>query len=166
MDSRYIEVATSDSDALVKIAGLGDMNLAPTLDDMTLVLFREGCRHLAIDLSECTGMDSTFMGTLISINVRFSEEDDGWMCLINVNPENKSLLKMLGVWSMLKVRETFPMEPVKTTRIKASGDCMPEKRMQIIQIAHERLIELNGDNKKRFGPFLKCLKDDISSDRS
>ncbi len=163
MDSKYIEVATSNSDALIKIIGLGDMNLAPTLDDLTMVLCQEGCRHLAIDLSECAGMDSTFMGTLISINIRFSE-DNGWMCLINVNPEHKSLLKMLGVWGMLKVRENFPMVPVKTAKIKPPSEYIAEKRMQVIQVAHERLAEISENNKERFGPFLESLRNEINKE--
>lgn len=160
---RYIEIALCETEGLVKVIGIGDMHLAPTLDDLTIMLGRDGCKHLAIDLSECTGMDSTFMGTLISINVRYSD-DEGWMCLINVPPECQSLLKMLGVWGMVPVRESFEIQSVKTARIKPPREDVSEKRMQIIKLAHQRLVEINDDNRDRFGPFLQSLKDDIDEE--
>ncbi len=159
-EEHYIEVATSGADALIKITGLADMHLAPTLDDLTIMLAREGCCHLAIDLSACTGMDSTFMGTLISINVRYSE-DNHWMCLINVTPDNQSLLKMLGVWGMVQVRENFDIQPVKTAKIRPPAEDFAERRMQIVAQAHQRLIEISADNQERFGPFLDALRSSL-----
>lgn len=160
----FLEVATSASDALIRITGLADMHLAPTLDELTIMLAREGCCHLAIDLSACTGMDSTFMGTLISINVRFSEDDNHWMCLINVTPDNQSLLKMLGVWGMVQVRENFEIQPVKTAKIRPPEEDFAERRMQIVEQAHRRLIEINADNQQRFGPFLDALRNSLSEE--
>lgn len=161
-EDHYLEVAASGSDALIKVVGLGDMHLAPTLDDLTLMLSREKCKHLALDLSDCSGMDSTFMGTLISINVRFSE-DGCWMCLINVSPDNQALLKMLGVWGMVSVRERFDVQPVKTAKIRPPAEDFAEKRLSIIKLAHQRLIELSESNRERFGPFLDSLKAEIDS---
>lgn len=163
---RYIEVASCGTEALMKVIGLGDMHLAPTMDDLSVMLVREGSKHLAIDLTGCAGMDSTFMGTLISISVRFSEVD-GWMCLINVPPECQSLLKMLGVWGMVPVRESFEIEPVKTARIKPPQSAISsEKRMNVVKLAHQRLVEISEDNRERFGPFLQSLKDDIDGEMS
>lgn len=159
-EDHYIEVATSSSDALIKVTGLADMHIAPTLDDLTIMLAREGCSHLAIDLSACTGMDSTFMGTLISINVRYSD-DNHWMCLINVTPDNQSLLKMLGVWGMVQVREKFEIQPVKSAKIRPPSEDFADRRMQIVEQAHQRLIEISADNQERFGPFLDALRSSL-----
>lgn len=159
---RYLECATSGTAALVKVIGICDMHLAPTLDDLTIMLEKEGTKNLAIDFKECMGMDSTFMGTLISINVRFS--DEGWMCLINVSEENRDLLKMLGVWGMLPVKESFEIDPVKTVRLKPSEEDITDKRMLLIKKAHEKLVAISEANEERFGPFLASLKEQIDSE--
>lgn len=160
-EDQYMEIAAAGEDALIRVHGLGDMHLAPTFDDLSIMLAKDGCRHLAIDLGECTGMDSTFMGTLISINVRYSDEGC-WMCLVNVNAENQSLLKMLGVWGMVQVKEEFTLCPVKLAKIRPPAEDFAEKRLHIITLAHERLVQLSKENSERFGPFLDSLRKEIN----
>lgn len=155
-EEAYIEAATAGADALAKICGLGNMRLAVVLDDLCALLSEKGSRQLAIDLSGCTGMDSTFMGTLVNISSTY-EELGGWMCLVNVSPENQELMQMLGVAKLVQTRESFPIEPLKVARLYLPPTDDAERRLKLIKKAHERLVEIDERNQEKFGSFLQML---------
>ena len=155
-ETTYIEAATAGTDALAKIYGLGNMRLALVLYDLCALLRDKGSRQLAIDLSGCTGMDSTFMGTLVNISSGYADAD-GWMCLVNVSAENRELLDMLGVSKLVQTRESFPIKPLKVARLSLPPTDDAARRLRLIKKAHERLVEIDERNQEKFGSFLKML---------
>lgn len=161
-EEAYIEAATAGTDALAKICGLGNMRLALVLYDLCALLSDKGSRQLAIDLSGCTGMDSTFMGTLVNIRSSYAELG-GWMCLVNVSEANRGLLDMLGVSKLMQTRESFPIEPLKVARLYLPPTDDAERRLKLIKKAHERLVEIDERNQAKFGSFLQMLNASMAS---
>lgn len=152
----YLEAATAGDDALVKVCGLGNMRLAMVLDDLCTLLSEKGSRQLALDLTDCSGMDSTFMGTLVSISANYAELG-GWMCLVNVSAANRNLLEMLGVAKLVQTRESFPIDPLKVARLHLPPTDDAARRLALIKKAHERLVAIDERNLEKFGAFLKML---------
>lgn len=153
-----IEVAHTENTVLLRAVGLGDMHIAPTLNEFVLASLEKGWSHFVLDLQKCTGMDSTFMGTIVKISSEIREAE-GWFCLINVSAENRNLLKMLGVWELVDVKESFPVEAVETERLLPTDN--PRERLRQIQLAHQHLVEIDERNRKRFGPFLASLEEEM-----
>ncbi|MBN2712454.1 MAG: STAS domain-containing protein [Planctomycetes bacterium] len=151
----YIEVAREGNSVLIRVVGLGNMNISLTMKDFVKESLAAGFRKFALDLDKCSGMDSTFMGTIIAINFRVNEQG-GWLCLLNVNEECRKLLKMLGVWGLVPVKERFVIESVETECLLPGGD--PARRMKHIRIAHEHLVQIDERNHERFGSFLAALE--------
>lgn len=149
-----IEVAREGSSVLLRVIGLGNMNISLILCEFAEAALQAGQRQFAIDLNDCAGMDSTFMGTLVGMADRMREEN-GWICLVNVSPNHQKLLRQIGAWGMLSVRATFEIDPVETEVLLPGGD--PEKRLTCIRYAHQKLIEIDERNRERFGAFLAAL---------
>ena len=69
------EVAKADDAIYVRVRGLGSMSTAPTLEAFADRVIDEGARRFVFDFTDCTGVDSTFMGLLLTIANRV--RDDG-----------------------------------------------------------------------------------------
>lgn len=164
--NNYLEVATSGIDAVVKVFGLGDMHLAPVLDELCAVLRCEkNVLHLAIDLQNCGGMDSTFMGTLTGITATYADFC-GWVCITNISPANYKLLEMLGVAAFVQTKNNFALDDLATTRIDIPQLADHAHRLEVIKKAHEQLIAIDERNREKFGAFLAALGAEISAENN
>jgi anti-sigma B factor antagonist len=143
---------------LVRIIGLGSMNNAGILWDFALKAMEAGPCHLAFDLDECRGMDSTFMGTLVGLSQEVGERagEDGWVCVFNVSDANRELLNIIGVDKYVRFSACMPMEPIETQPL-TGGDAPANKRLELVRRAHENLVGIHKRNEARFGAFLKSL---------
>ncbi len=152
-----IKVSRADDAVLVQVIGLGNMFLAPTLHALVESELRTGFFNFVIDLKQCEGMDSTFMGTFIGLSTQV-KRNFGWFCLVNVSDENMRLLKMLGVLHMVSVHAgDFPVDEThSSTLLYPTTD--PYARQKQIHSAHKQLLAADPENEKRFGPFIRALE--------
>jgi len=129
---------------------------------------RSGASCLVVDLGACTGMDSTFMGTLAGLASRISEiggklqiaaadeksknslEDLGLDFLMEINPEG-------GQWIGLEEKARDFLKP-KIAGTKA-GTVLHTRH---VLEAHEILSGANDSNQKKFSGVIKLLGDELA----
>src|SRR5436853_7516799 len=93
-------VWVEDKNAWIKIAGRASFN--SSLDFKTLIngLSQRGFSRFVLDLSDCPLMDSTFLGVLAGLGLKFSLPHNGaphtTTQLPNPNPRSLDPLKALG----------------------------------------------------------------------
>lgn len=151
----WLDVASGDGHLLVRVGGLGNMHAAVTLQDVVADWCRQGCTRLILDLEECAGLDSTFMGTLVCIASRLREENGG-ITLVNVSGHNRELLEMLGAAQFVTFGGRQDVPDLQFTRLApVPGDA--RRRVELIREAHECLCRLSPENRQRFGSFLASL---------
>lgn len=147
-----LRVSRAEDAVLIQVIGLGNMLLAPTLQALVESELRSGHRNFIVDLRDCCGMDSTFMGTFIGLST-LVKNAYGWFCLVHVSDENMRLLKMLGVLHMVNVHEgKLPLPEGTPTVLQPTSD--PYVRLKQIDSAHRNLVDANPENRKLFGPFI------------
>lgn len=160
LSSDRLSVSRADDAVLVQVIGLGNMFLAPTLQSFVESELNAGFRSFVVDLKNCQGMDSTFMGTFIGLST-LVKRSFGWFCLVNVSDENMRLLKMLGVLHMVSIHEgEFPVAEGQSTMLSPTND--PYARQKQIHSAHRLLMDADPENEKRFGPFIRALESEMS----
>ncbi|MEQ1854223.1 MAG: STAS domain-containing protein, partial [Chthoniobacteraceae bacterium] len=81
----------------IRVEGKGTFQTSPGLREFARRMIEEGRRKIIIDLEGCTGMDSTFMGTLAGIAMRLREAGGGDLWVINRSPRSAELLGGLGL---------------------------------------------------------------------
>src|SRR5262249_5573829 len=99
-----LQVFVLQSLACIKIVGRA--NFASSIDFKSLVttLKDEGYHCFAIDLSECSLMDSTFLGVLAGIGLKTcSNSGRGPIELLNPSPRVTELLENLGVLHLFRI---------------------------------------------------------------
>ena len=92
-DSSY-QVARLGSTVFVRSVGLANMKNAPMLDAFLREVLGQGVLLVCVDLSCCSGMDSTFMGLLVGFSQDL-EQVNGQ--LVVVNPTEQNLARLLDI---------------------------------------------------------------------
>lgn len=108
-----------------------------------------------LEMKDCTYMDSTFIGVIAGINKQLKKHLGKKLHLQNVQKPCMELLDSMSLSSLLDFIDT-PIEfPDQTEAETKEGFTKPE---DIIE-AHENLIELSDENKRKFSLLNQILND-------
>lgn len=162
-----ISVWAGERCACVKIQGRANFQSSMDFHAVITQLQARGFTHFILELSECSLMDSTFLGVLAGIGLKSprNEEDPAGPCLHlrNANPRIAELLENIGVLHLFKTSEgawappptpelcTQPSAPV--SKVELTCACLE---------AHELLMKINPENVARFKDVTKFLAEDLA----
>jgi anti-anti-sigma factor len=110
-----------------------------------------------IDLSQCSYMDSTFMGLLVGFNKQFRPGVE----IVAPSEPCVQLLKGLGIHTLLRIRPA-PVALPKDMELMSSAS---ESRAEVLLKAHEHLIEISDENRKRFALLRSILKKKVDEEK-
>jgi anti-sigma B factor antagonist len=127
-------------------------------------MLERGHRVFAIDLGECSVMDSTFMGTLAGMALRL-RESGGTLLVYNVNERNFELLRNLGLNNLFEIEPNSGLLPATTGEDESVLDTENElsrsDHAACMIEAHEALVDADPENLARFKDVLEYLKQDL-----
>lgn len=158
-------VARADTTVFIRSTGLANMKNAPMLDAFLATEIEQGATTACIDLSACSGMDSTFMGLLVGY-ARQMDGSGGRLVIVNPSPPNLRLLQMLGVTLVVPVIEKQDAPDVAFITLTSDPQMSPLGRMELVQRAHQNLIKLTDANQDKFSTFLAALEKDLAKLRA
>jgi anti-sigma B factor antagonist len=161
-----VSLAVLDHTAFVRVPGRA--NFASSVDFKTAFheLRQRGLDHFVVDLTDCTTMDSTFLGVLAGLAIRLIEQKGTQpevdLELLNPNQRVTDLLENLGVVHLFRIvqdpnRCPDGFAPAKTdgtepTKLEISKTCLE---------AHKTLMDVNPDNVPKFKEVAQFLADDL-----
>src|SRR5271155_1060691 len=112
--SAKIMVAVFDQTVCIKIDGRADFTSSLDLKKLISELWQRGYNHFVFELCDCLTMDSTFLGVLSGIGLKFSEgksvQVGAPLELLNPNPRIAETLENLGVVDLFAIK-TCPEPP-------------------------------------------------------
>ena len=162
-------VAIQGDTAFVRVIKRGSFKTSPALKKFALSAVERGCRRIIVDMDECQGMDSTFMGVLAGLAMRLGQSGATEIALINVNARNMTLLETLGLNRMLRMHETLPDE-LKAWLQQMPGaqkldTSSPGRKItaETMLAAHEDLVRVSPDNLPKFADVLTYLREDVKA---
>src|SRR5580692_2604480 len=100
-------VAVYDQVVYVKICGRADFTSSLDLKKLITELWERGYNRFVFELADCIMMDSTFLGVLSGIGLKFCATSNGSnsaLELLNPNPRIAEVLENLGVAHLFKIR--------------------------------------------------------------
>lgn len=157
----YVEVAKTESAIFIRVVGLGNFNNAGPLREYAESAFDVGVRSAVVDLAKCTGLDSTFMGTLVLMK-DFPVESTAnktpiSVSIVNATPTALRAMTSLGLPKLLHIKdEPVEFPAVRLERLR-EGWQDQRRRTRLIHDAHLKLVRADKENEARFGPFLAAL---------
>ncbi|HWX23295.1 MAG TPA: STAS domain-containing protein [Candidatus Binatia bacterium] len=162
--SAKMMVLVGEKFACIKITGRA--NFSSSIDFRTLVneLLRKGYTCFVLDLSECSLMDSTFLGVLAGFGLKMGPKDQAGpgIELLNPNARITELLETLGVLHLFRLAQRASSAPESTeAQAYTPVTSTKEEVKQACLEAHQTLMEINPQNISRFKDVAQFLAEDL-----
>jgi anti-anti-sigma regulatory factor len=157
-------VAVCDEVVFIKINGRGDFNLSLDLKKLFVQLHQRGYRRFVLEVCGCAMMDSTFLGTLADIALKYCNANNPQnfpLELINPNPRIAETLENLGVAHLFKITHcpealALDYQPAAQTadksKLEVTRNCLE---------AHMTLMGLKSENVQKFKDVAQFLAEDL-----
>lgn len=130
-----------------------------------------GEKCLVVDLDACTGMDSTFMGTLAGIASKLSAVDGGKLQIASADERNRRSLEDLGLDFLMEIDppDAIWQNKLNATRgelkpIGATATSDPRTSGLHVLEAHRKLSALNEKNEQAFSAVVSMLEKETAND--
>lgn len=159
-------VCVGKQSAWLRISGRA--NFHSSLDFKTLFneLQRRGFTRFVVDLTECSLMDSTFLGVLTGFGLAASETngraDAQRIELLNPNPRISELLENLGVLHLFSICRGPAASPgeIESPDLSSREPTQEELTRTCLE-AHQTLMDVNPENAARFKEVARFLSEDL-----
>jgi anti-sigma B factor antagonist len=157
-----------DGFSWIRCEGKGSFLNSPLLKAFGVERIAAGERCLVVDLAVCTGMDSTFMGTLAGLATRLSAQDGGILQIADASERNRHSLEDLGLDFLIQIDPETAVwrEQLETIRsqLKSSSSAAPqnnlEKAIHVLE-AHQVLSGTNEKNQRSFSTVVTLLESEL-----
>jgi anti-sigma B factor antagonist len=130
-----------------------------------------GERLLVVDLAGCSGMDSTFMGTLAGMAARLSAIEGGTLQIAEPGERNRRSLEDLGLDFLMEINPPAARWRGKVDGIRenlrppqSGGGLGQHQRSRHVLEAHQTLSGVNDKNAREFAGVVDLLKDQVAED--
>ncbi len=130
-----------------------------------------GERKIVVDLDECSGMDSTFMGTLAGMASRMTAKG-GVLQIAGAGERNRRSLEDLGLDFLMEIEPPTAIWRDKLDEIRedlnevksVSAALNQGQRAKHVLEAHEVLSNVNDRNAREFANVVGMLKEQVPPD--
>ncbi|MGL5017009.1 MAG: STAS domain-containing protein [Luteolibacter sp.] len=161
-----------DGFSWIRCEGKGSFLNSPTLKAFGVERIAAGERCLVVDLEGCSGMDSTFMGTLAGLATRLSAQDGGTLQIAGASERNRHSLEDLGLDFLIQIEPESAAwrAEIQTIRgqLQSSGPAHSQsslqKAMHVLE-AHQVLSEANDKNSETFSTVVTLLESEVEAKR-
>lgn len=159
-----LQAAIIGQTLFVRVQGRGSFRIAAPLKQFVQkTCSQKPITIVAIDVKDCIGMDSTFMGVLAGLSGRLKKSQQT-LELLNVSDKNQNLLSTLGVDQVLDLHnDNHGHEIPNPEPVEMLTEDPPSKKeiAETALHAHKELVEINEENRPRFKSVIEFLKDDV-----
>lgn len=152
----------------IRCEGKGSFLNSPALKNWVDSEIDRGVNEVVVDLDACTGMDSTFMGTLAGLAMRLLKRPGGKLQIAEPGSKNQKSLEDLGLDSLMQIA---PAEAVWHNDIEQIRQRLspyqkevnkPAKAPEVLE-AHQKLVEADERNQEKFGTVLDFLEAEVKA---
>jgi anti-sigma B factor antagonist len=149
--------------------GKGSFANSPALKAYFEKCLAEGGKLLVVDLSDCTGMDSTFMGTLAGIASRLSAVEGGLLQIAEPGGRNRRSLEDLGLDFLMDIDPPAAiwrgaLEIIRDGLHPIQQQAQPGRlqRSRHVLEAHKTLSDINENNARSFTNVVGMLEEEVA----
>jgi anti-anti-sigma factor len=137
-----------------RVEGRGTMIQAAPFLRLAEKFLANGVNQVRVDLRQCKYMDSTFIGTLLSIHKQLAKREAGPLVVLSPSSECGKILQQMGLLGMMPTSQDEA--PAGEWSLLDSSTDAPELRRTATE-AHEHLAGLPGDVGKQFEAVIRCI---------
>lgn len=163
MKKANILIAKSQNIYRIKVEGRATFETSPPLRNLAKsVISHEDVNQIQVNLAECTGMDSTFMGVLAMLGLE-ARKMNITIEIVNASAQNLALLEGLGLKKLFQFGEGDPKSPENQQwqNLDTSADILTKSKT--VHDAHQTLVNVDPENNlPKFEKVIDFIKKDIA----
>jgi anti-sigma B factor antagonist len=161
-----------DGFSWIRCEGKGSFLNSPAVKAFGIERIAAGDTCLVVDLEACTGMDSTFMGTLAGMATRLSAQDGAALQIANAGDRNRHSLEDLGLDFLIEIdpENAIWRSNIDTVRANLKPPNPPgvqaplQQAMHVLE-AHQVLADTNEKNLRSFSTVVTILETELETKR-
>jgi anti-anti-sigma regulatory factor len=160
--SGVFRIARQGDTVYTRVVGLGTMTNSVTFKEFADRMVQEGFRRFIVDLAECRGVDSTFMGLLLGLSQAGKGLGKDALVIVNAGAHCRKQLESIGLHRLLKI-EDAPADLPRGVELHElpEAETSPVARLKLIVKAHQDLIAIDKKNEEKFGAFLRDIRKNL-----
>lgn len=163
-----LSVCVGDKVACIKIAGRASFNCSVDFKTLINGLWQKGYVRFILDLSDCLLMDSTFLGVLAGLGLKFSTTHNGdhkaSIGLLNPNARISDLLENLGVNHLFTTTKGSAPEIERLVCLEQAQNNPDRSEVTRTCLeAHQTLMDINPANIPKFKDVARFLAEDLQN---
>ena len=165
-DKNQILVGKFDNISWIRCEGKGSFQNSPRMKQWSESHIEAGGDCVVIDLEACSGMDSTFMGTMAGVAMKLTKLPNGSLQVVGANHKNKSSLEDLGLSMLLDIDpqdDTWQSDiDIIRESLEASSNSS-NNNVKHVYDAHKQLCEVDENNDEKFSTVLDVLEAELKN---
>jgi anti-anti-sigma regulatory factor len=162
MKQAKVLISRDNGEYRIKVEGRANFECSPPLRNFVHNLEAQDCKAIFIDLSQCAGMDSTFMGILAMMGLK-AKKCGCTVNIVNADVNIKNLLAGLGIQKIFNYLEISEIESNQKWEDTGKSADKTEKAETVLE-AHETLMKVDKDNIPKFRTVVDLVKRDLGKE--
>jgi anti-anti-sigma regulatory factor len=168
--SEHLLVSVINNIGCIRVQERGTFKISGALKQFGTSCMAQDVEKIIFDMTECVGMDSTFMGVIAGMAFRLKQKGQGKIIMIGLSTRTRSLLSTLGLDQLVE-SHMKGMAPADLAALFAEDDQALEEvnepvgsrkeTTELMLEAHSSLVELSAENQPKFKDVLAFLKEDL-----
>lgn len=169
-DQILVSSSTGEDAAFARVMGRGSFKVSGSLKEFGSAVLEQGKQELVLDLADCVGMDSTFMGVIAGLSFRYKKQEGGKVVMVNLSDKTLRLISTLGLDHLVEyhMREALP-DSYRDALSSHEADMndigedplSEEERSRMMLESHQELSDLSEANRERFKDVLTYLREEV-----
>lgn len=166
----HIQWGTFDGFSWIRCSGKGNFMSSPAVKQCSDHCLQRGTHCIVVDLEQCSGMDSTFMGMLAGLSMRLTKQVGGGRLEIAAASEkNVSSLEDLGLDALIEINPVGAIWSSRLAEIRNQladwelPSMTPRERSHEVLEAHKILAAANEENAEKFESVVQLLQNEIAA---
>ena len=170
--STSIVVGEFDDFVWIRCEGKGNFLNSPLVKRVADAFYESGRRLIVVDLDACTGMDSTFMGTLAGLALKLNRTEDGKLQIARASERSEDSLSGLGLDMLMEINPEEAVWKSQLSKVEEMLGSYENERLedgeqaQFCLDAHQVLGEANPENIGKFRAVVEMFESDIARRKS
>lgn len=148
----------------IKVEGRASFESSPPIRNLAKTLKSETVQKVSVDLKNCTGMDSTFMGVLAMLGLE-ARKVMAPMEIFGASDENLNLLEGLGLkklFNFVNEVSTDLLDTKEWERVDGNPRNIRE-RAETVYEAHDTLMDVDAKNVPKFEKVVDLTRKDLDA---
>jgi anti-anti-sigma regulatory factor len=142
----------------IKVSGRANFEYGVPLRTFAQSLDQQHIKHLSINLADCLGMDSTFMGVLTMLALKLKRANIT-IEILNISEQNHELLHALGIHKLFSFANKTEQTELTPFEIEQAQNSQLDTAKTVFE-AHDTLMQADKDNIKKFEQVTKFARED------